>query len=311
MRILLTSTSFQDTPGKHQEMLKATGYVVDVLRGPVKKEVLLPVIAQYDGVICGDDEYTEDVIAAGKSGKLKVISKYGIGLDKIDLNAAKALGVPVTNCPGVNHTTVAEHVFGLLLSFSKHIPEELQHTKKGEWTRYTGSEIFGKTIGIMGLGKIGKEVAKRAAAFGMSIIAFDKYWDEAFATPYNVERADKPEDLFLKADVISLNMDLNADTKHIVSEQVFKSILKPNVIIINTARGELVDLNGLIWALDHNKIKGYLTDVLEEEPMPLNHPLKNYSNVYITPHIGSRTFESVERQGSMAVENLLNHLKKS
>jgi D-3-phosphoglycerate dehydrogenase len=309
VKILLTSTSFQDTPGKHQEMLKASGFVVDTLRGPVKEEVLLPIIANYDGVICGDDEYTEDVISAGKSGKLKVISKYGIGLDKINLKAAQLLGVPVTNCPGVNHTTVAEHVFGLLLSFSKHIPQELNHTKQGEWTRYTGNEIFGKTMGVMGLGKIGKEVVKRAAAFGMKIMAFDKYWDDAFASTYNIERAHHPNELFVNADVISLNMDLNPETKHILSDQAFKSLLKPQVVIINTARGELVDLNALIWALDNKKIKGYLTDVLEEEPMPINHPLKHYPNVFITPHIGSRTFESVERQGSMAVENLLKHLK--
>lgn len=310
MKILLTSTSFQDTPGKHQELLIATGFEVDTLRGPVKKEVLLPIIAQYDGIICGDDEYTSDVIAAGKKGKLKVISKYGIGLDKIDLNAAKELDVPVTNCPGVNHTTVAEHVFALLLSFVKHIPTEIAHTKNGDWTRYTGNEIFGKTIGIIGLGKIGKEVAKRASAFGLTIVAFDQYWDIDFANKYQISQATTPEELLAKADIISLHTDLNAQTKHIISSDRIKNILKQDVIIINTARGELVELEGLIWGLNEKKIKAYLTDVLEEEPMKKDHPLKNYTNVFITPHIGSRTFESVERQGSMAVENLLKYLNK-
>ncbi len=309
MKILLTSTSFQDTPGKHQELLKATGFEVDTLRGPVKKEVLLPIIGQYDGIICGDDEYTSDVIAAGKKGKLKVISKYGIGLDKIDLTAAKELDVPVTNCPGVNHTTVAEHVFALLLSFVKHIPTEIAHTKDGDWTRYTGNEIFGKTIGIIGLGKIGKEVAKRASAFGLNIIAFDQYWDNDFANTYRITQATTPEELLTKSDIISLHTDLNIQTKHIISTDRIKNILKQDAIIINTARGELVELEGLIWGLNEKKIKAYLTDVLEEEPMKKDHPLKNYPNVFITPHIGSRTFESVERQGSMAVENLLKYLK--
>lgn len=310
MKILLTSTSFQDTPGNHQELLKAAGYEVDNLRGPVKADVLLPIIGNYDGVICGDDEYTAEVIEAGKKGQLKVISKYGIGLDKIDLTAAKEWDIPVTNCPGVNHTTVAEHVFALLLSFVKHIPTELAHTKNGEWTRYTGNEIFGKTIGIIGLGKIGKEVAKRASAFGLTIIAFDQYWDQDFANTYKISQAHTPNELLTKSDIISLHTDLNAQTKHIISTDRIKNILKQDAIIINTARGELVELEGLIWGLNEKKIKGYLTDVLEEEPMKKDHPLKNYSNVFITPHIGSRTFESVERQGTMAVENLLKFLNK-
>ena len=310
MKILLTSTSFQDTPGNHQELLKATGYEVDNLRGPVKADVLLPIIGNYDGVICGDDEYTAEVIEAGKKGQLKVISKYGIGLDKIDLTAAKEWDIPVTNCPGVNHTTVAEHVFALLLSFVKHIPTELAHTKNGEWTRYTGNEIFGKTIGIIGLGKIGKEVAKRASAFGLTIIAFDQYCDQDFANTYKISQAHTPNELLTNSDIISLHTDLNAQTKHIISTDRIKNILKQDAIIINTARGELVELEGLIWGLNEKKIKGYLTDVLEEEPMKKDHPLKNYSNVFITPHIGSRTFESVERQGTMAVENLLKFLNK-
>lgn len=310
MNILLTSTSFQDTPGKHQELLKNTGFIVDTLRGPVKKEVLLPIIAKYDGIICGDDEYTREVIAEGKKGKLKVISKYGIGLDKIDLLAAKELNVHVTNCPGVNHTTVAEHVFALLLSFVKHIPSEVAHTRNGEWTRYTGNEIYGKTMGIIGLGKIGKEVAIRAQAFGLRTIAYDQYWDESFAEKFQIKKCDTIEELFANCDIISLHTDLNKETRHIISAKRIRENMKQGCILINTARGELVEMEGLIWALESQKIKAYLTDVLEEEPMRQDHPLRKYNNVFITPHIGSRTFESVERQGSMAVENLLQHLKK-
>jgi len=308
MKILLTSTSFQDTPGKHQELLKATGCIIDTLRGPVKEEVLLPVIANYDGVICGDDEYTEKVIETGKNGRLKIISKYGIGLDKIDLKAAEKYGVKVTNCPGVNHTTVAEHVFGLLLSFVKHIPAELQHTRSGEWTRYTGHEIFGKTIAICGLGKIGKEVAKRAKAFGLEVLAYDKYKDADFAKEFNIIYYESIDQILEKADIISLHMNLDDTSRHIISKERIEK-LKKGVIIINTARGELVDMKGLIEGLDNGTVGGYLTDVLEEEPMKKDHPLINYKNVFITPHIGSRTFESVERQGSMAVQNLINNLK--
>ncbi|MCC7051235.1 MAG: phosphoglycerate dehydrogenase [Bacteroidia bacterium] len=308
-KILLTSASFKETPGKHHELLKNTGFEIDVLLGPLKEGVLKPIIAKYDGVICGDDEYTSKVIEEGSKGKLKVLSKYGIGLDKINLDTAKQFNVKVTNCPGVNHTTVAEHVFALLLSYCKNIPQEINYTRSGQWKRITGTEIYGKSLGIFGLGKIGKEVAKRANAFGLTVMAYDKYWDTEFANTNAVTQIHTPEELCSKADIICLNMDLNAESKGIISEKIIKENLKQNCIIINTARGELISLKGLLYGLENKIIKAYLTDVLEEEPMPINHPLKLLENVFITPHVGSRTFESVERQGSMAVENLINALK--
>lgn len=308
MKILLTSTSFQDTPGRHQEMLHDTGLEVDTLRGPVKEAVLLPVIAQYDGVICGDDEYTRAVIRAGKNGRLKVISKYGIGLDKIDLEAAREMGITVTNCPGVNHTTVAEHAFALLLSFMKNIPDELAHTRKGEWKRLPGTEIEGKELGIFGLGKIGREIAKRAYAFGMHISAYDHHWNEEFAETYSIHRIENIDSALGMLDIISLNMDLNPASRGMISMERVQSRLRKGMIIINTARGGLVDESAICYGLDQGIIRAYLTDVLEEEPMPADHPFRKYSNVFVTPHIGSRTFESVERQGIMAVENLMNNL---
>ena len=131
MKILLTSTSFIDTPGLHQERLYNAGLEIDFLRGPIKHSILLPIISKYDGIICGDDEITREVIFKGKEGNLKIISKYGIGLDKIDLDAAKELNVTVTNCPGVNHVAVAEHIIALLFSYYKNIHLEHSITKKG------------------------------------------------------------------------------------------------------------------------------------------------------------------------------------
>ena len=121
MKVLVTTTSFQDTPGRHQQLLNEQNYTLDYLRGPVKEEELVPIIQNYDAVLCGDDEYTRKVLEKGKSGKLKYISKYGVGLDKIDLTAAKELNIPVKNCPGVNQISVAEHVLALLLSFENEI----------------------------------------------------------------------------------------------------------------------------------------------------------------------------------------------
>ena len=308
MKILLTSTSFQDTPGKHQELLNQQGFEIDTMRGPLKKEALLPVIGNYDGIICGDDEITEEVIKNGVNGKLKVISKYGIGLDKIDLSAAEKYKIPVTNCPGVNHVTVAEHVFALILAFYKNIHLEYNITKQGKWQRLIGHELYGKILGIIGLGRIGKELAKRAIAFGVSVHAFDKNSDKKFVSENNIIVADSIQELVSRVDILSLNTNLNPETKGVISLDLMKKHIKKGMLLVNTARGELVDINAVLYALDNKILSGYVTDVLDEEPMPSDHPLSKRENVIITPHIGSRTYESVERQGTMAVENLLKHL---
>lgn len=308
MKILLTSTSFQDTPGKHHDTLNNTGFDVDKLRGPLKENMLLPVIADYDGIICGDDEITSDVIKTGVSGSLKVISKYGIGLDKIDLIVADKLGIPVTNCPGANHIAVAEHVFALLLAYYKNIHLEYNYTQNGQWRRLIGEEIYNKKIGIIGLGRIGKEVAKRAHIFGLKIFAYDIYFDQDFMDKYEINKILSIEEAFSICDIISLHMNLTEGNKNVISDNTFQIKGAKKVVLVNTARADLVEINALLEALDKNYIKAYLTDVLDEEPMLENNPLQYKKNVLITPHIGSRTFESVERQGIMCVKNLLKHI---
>ncbi len=307
MKILLTSTSFQDTPGKHQKILKQQNFDIDFLRGPIKEKEILPIIHKYDGIICGDDEITRNVIIKGKKGKLKVISKYGIGLDKVDLKAAKEFDIPVTNTPGVNHITVAEHVLALLFTYYKNIHFEYNITKQNKWQRLIGHEIFGKNIGILGLGRIGKELAIRASALGMNVYATDISKDEDFIKKNNIKWGESINDLIPLIDILSLNMPLTNETKEIIDKSIFDKCNK-RVIIVNTARAGLINLENLIEALKNKKISAYLTDVLEDEPMIQNHPLLKFDNVIITPHIGSRTYESVERQGTMAVENLMRIL---
>lgn len=305
MKVLLTSTSFQDTPGRHQELLNNQGFEIDVLRGPLFENEVLEIIDQYDALLCGDDELTAAVLEKGKSGKLKYISKYGVGLDKIDLIKAKELGIPVSNCPGVNQVSVAEHVFALLLSFAKNIHLEYNVTKAGGWKRYVNREIFGKTIGIAGLGAIGKEVAKRGPAFGLKVIAFDPYVDKQFAIDNNIELMSSFAAMAEMSDIITLHIPHTVQTDKIINSNLVQNNLKKGVIIVNTARGKLVDMEAIELGLRNEIIGGYLTDVLDIEPMPENYPMKDWNNVLITPHIGSRTYESVERQGLFAVQNLL------
>jgi D-3-phosphoglycerate dehydrogenase len=309
MRILLTSTSFQDTPGSHQSLLASQGFEVINLRGPLKESVMLDVIENIDGLICGDDDITRAVIEKGAKSKLRVISKYGIGLDKIDTEAAADLGIPVTNCPGVNNVTVAEHVFALLLSYMKNIIYEHNYVQAQQWKRLIGTELYGKTLGIVGLGNIGKEVAKRALAFGLKVIAYDKYIDPEFICMYPIRTTDVITDLIVDSDIISLNIALNSETAGLMNEANIAKC-KKGVIVINTARAGLVGNEVVISSIESGLFGAYLTDVLDEEPMVKDHPFLAYDNIIITPHIGSRTYESVARQGTMAVENLLKFISK-
>ncbi len=303
-RILLTTTSFQDTPGIHHELLAQSDFEIVCERGPLTEEQMLELVGDVDGMICGDDAITAAVIDKALP-RLKIISKYGIGLDKIDVDYTDKVGIPLTFCPGVNHTTVAEHTFGLLLAIFRNLVEEVNHTRAGEWTRLTGNEIMGKTIGIIGLGRIGREVALRAKAFGMPVIAYDIYWPESFAEEQGIERCDSIAEVFETAHVLSLHTNLTEETHSMVNKDSIAS-MQDGVVLLNCARGELVDSQAMADALNSGKVRGYGTDVLEVEPPPEDHVLLSAKNCIVSPHIGSRTHESVQRQASMAVRNLLH-----
>ena len=301
-RVLLTTTSFQDTPGIHHDMLAKAGFEIVRERGPLSEARMLELAGQFDAYLCGDDALTRAVIQKSLP-RLKVISKYGIGLDKIDVQAATDLKVPVLFTPGVNHTTVAEHTFALLLAAVRNLVVEANHTAAGRWTRITGNEVSGKTIAIVGFGRIGKEVAVRAKAFGMKVIGYGNYWDEDFARWYQVERVENFDEVLRRADFISLHTKLTPATKGLINGKNFP-LVKRGAVIVNTGRGELVDLDALVAALKSKHLLAYAADVLDQEPPPADHPLLGLPNVIITPHIGSRTHESVQRQASCAVDNL-------
>ncbi|MEZ0217923.1 MAG: NAD(P)-dependent oxidoreductase, partial [Rariglobus sp.] len=211
-RVLLTTTSFQDTPGIHHDMLAAAGFEIVRERGPLPESRMLELAGQFDAYLCGDDAMTRAVMEKSLP-RLKVISKYGIGLDKIDLKSAKDLGLPVLFTPGVNHTTVAEHTFALLLAVVRNLVVEANHVAAGRWTRITGNEVCGKTLLLVGLGRIAKEVAVRARAFGLRVIVFANYWDEDFARWQGLERVETLDEALKQADFVSLHTKLTAETK--------------------------------------------------------------------------------------------------
>ena len=304
-RVLLTTTSFQDTPGVHHDLLAKAGFELVRERGPLSEARMLELAGQFDAYLCGDDALTRAVIQKSLP-RLKVISKYGIGLDKIDVKAATDLKVPVLFTPGVNHTTVAEHTFALLLAVVRNLVVEANHVAAGRWTRITGSELCGKTLALVGLGRISKEVAIRARAFGLRVIVFANYWEEDFARWYGIERVEELDEALKQADFVSLHTKLTEKTKGLIDARRL-ALLKPGCVIVNTGRGELLELAPLVAAIKAGKVR-YGADVLDQEPPPADHPLLGLPGTVLTPHIGSRTNESVQRQATCAVENLTLYL---
>jgi phosphoglycerate dehydrogenase-like enzyme len=305
-RVLLTTTSFQDTPGVHHDLLAAAGFEVVRERGPLPESRMLELAGQFDAYLCGDDALTRAVLQKSLP-RLKVVSKYGIGLDKIDVPAATDLRIPVLFTPGVNHTTVAEHTFALLLAAVRNLVVEANHVAAGRWTRITGNEVCGKTLAIVGFGRIGREVAIRARAFGLRVIGYGNYWDEDFARWHDITRVESFDELLAQADFISLHTKLTAQTRHLIHAGNIGR-LRPGAVIVNCARGEILELGALVAALKSGHLKAYAADVLDQEPPPADHPLLGLPNVILTPHIGSRTHESVQRQASCAVENMTRFL---
>ncbi|MGE3540637.1 MAG: phosphoglycerate dehydrogenase [Candidatus Tectimicrobiota bacterium] len=306
IRILITTTSFQDTPGRHHQLLEGEAYRIERARGPLSEAALLTLVGQHEAILCGDDAFTRPVLQQCLP-RLQVLSKYGIGVDRIDLQAATDLRIPVTFCPGVNHVTVAEHTFGLLLALTRQIPYHDALVKRGEWQRRTGHELAGKTLGLLGLGRIGQEVAKRAVAFEMPVCAYDVAWDTAFAERWGIARQPSAEAVLGQADIVSLHMNLSDANRGYINATRLAQ-MKRGAYLINCARGGLIHEGDVAAALQSGHLAGYGADVVEPEPIVTTSPLLTAPQVILTPHIGSRTYESVERQAVMAVENMLRVL---
>lgn len=308
--ILITSTSFQDSSGKHHDLLKSQDWHVDYLRGPLSEEDVLLNIDKYDAVICGDDNYTKKVLEKGKKNKLKILSKYGVGLDKIDLAAAKNLEIKVFNCPGINQVSVAEHVLALLFSFEKNIHLQYSSVQSFSWSRKVGREINGKTIGIIGMGYVGKELSLKANALGLKVLAFDILKDESFYKLHKeISYVNSLDDIYAESDIISLHIPHNSQTHNIINMDIINNKILKKPVIINTARGLLVNDDSIIHGLKKNLIRGYLCDVLAQEPIEINEKLVGIENVMITPHTASRTFENIEKQGLKALNNLIENIE--
>ncbi|HYP04595.1 MAG TPA: phosphoglycerate dehydrogenase [Bryobacteraceae bacterium] len=250
---------------------------------------------------------TPEVLA--KAPKLRVIGRAGVGVDNVDLPAATAAGVLVMNTPGGNAVSVAEHTIALMLGMARSIPQASVSTKAGKWEKkkFMGSELRGKTLGVIGLGSIGREVVKRAAPFEMRIIATDPYVSSATAADLHVELVDM-KTLFAQSDYISLHMALTPETTQMISTGALNS-MKDGVRIVNCARGELIDTAALQVAMASGKVAGAGLDVFNQEPPAPDEPLLQQENLIATPHIGGSTEEAQEIVGVRIVEQIVEYLQ--
>lgn len=306
MKILVTPTSLQ--PGKNDSALAPLEKFADELvfnptGKPLSEEDLIPLLKDCDGYIAGLDSITEKVMEA--CPRLKVISRYGAGYDRVDIDAAKKHGILVTNTPGVNAQAVGELAFGLILSCARKIPSLNTLTRSGQWVRSTGMELKGKTLGILGLGAIGKVVASCAQGFGMNVIAYDPYINEAYCANRGIESVSFQE-LMSRSNVVSLHLPLTDSTRHMIDAQAINR-LPDGAILVNASRGGIIDEDAAYDALKSGKLSGMGLDAFEVEP-PTGSRLFEFDNVIATPHTGAHTKEATDNMAHGAVKNLIDLL---
>lgn len=270
---------------------------------------ILKYAGQFDGTICGDDRYSEAVIRQCLP-RLKVISKWGTGIDSIDKTVAEQLGVQVKNTPDAFTIPVADSVLGYVLAFARRIPWMDRAMKMGNWEKIPGKSLAECTLGVIGVGNVGKAVLRRAKAFGLRLLGNDiKPIDTDAIKELGVEMTTL-EQLLQKSDFISINADLNPTSRHLINSETLL-LMKPEVIIINTARGPIIDQPALIKALEERKIAGAALDVFEDEPIPPDSPLLKMDNVLLAPHNSNSSPRAWERVHWNTIKNLLEGLNIS
>lgn len=290
---------------KGVDILKNAGLEVDVKVGMPPDELRSIIKGYHALVIRSATKVTSDIIE--NAHNLKVIGRAGSGLDNVDKNAASKRGIVVMNTPGGNTITTAEHAVALLFSIARKIPNANASMAAGKWEKkkFMGVELYNKTIGVIGLGRIGTEVARRCQGLGMNVIAFDPFLSEEKADEMGIEKVEIMQ-LFKRADFITIHTPLTAETKNMISRKTI-NLMKDGVYIINCARGGIVNENDLLEGLNRGKVAGAALDVFEKEP-PENNPLVGHEKVVCTPHLGASTQEAQENVAVAVAEQIRDYL---
>ncbi len=288
--------------GQFKELWTDFEFIMPDVKQFLREHELLEYAGKIDGIIAGDDEFTREVLEA-YSPRLKVISKWGVGLDSIDLEAAKLIGIPVYNSPGAFSDAVAEVALGYMLMLSRHLLVVDRSVRKGEWVKPEGEGLAGKKLGLIGFGSIGRSIYKFAVSFGMRVNAFDVKSSEM--EPPSSGDFQSLNELCLDSDFLCLCCNLTLENRHLLKKEVFES-MKQKPFIINVARGPLIDENALVDALKSGLVRGAALDVFENEPLSPDSDLIEFSNVILGSHNANNLKSANDHVNANTVKNLVS-----
>lgn len=308
-KVLVTAPYFQQVYDRYAGRMQALGMEVHLpeVNERLSESDLLPLIADFDGVISGDDEFTEQVLERGT--RLKVIAKWGTGIDSIDSQAAARLGIAVRNTPNAFSEPVADTVFAFILAFSRGVHRQDSDIRSGIWVKRQCFALNGLTLGIVGVGNCGKAVALRCGGFGLRLLGNDIVRIDPALVEETKMRVVSLEQLLGESDFISMNCDLNPTSYHLMNDRTF-SLVKPGAYYITTCRGPVTDEEALIEALRSGRLAGAGIDVFEKEPLPRESPLRSYDNVLLSPHNANSDPATADRIHDATLHYLIEELER-
>jgi phosphoglycerate dehydrogenase-like enzyme len=311
-KVLITARTLNEVGKEALAILRAAGCELTIPPrfGPYPADELQPLLTGHDAVFASMDKFTAAVLKSDEAARLKMISRWGVGYDAIEVPTATAQGVVIGYTPGLLNETVADFAFALLLSVARQVHIGYQTMSQGLWQGAWGTDVFGKTLGIIGCGRIGQAMARRAAGFNMRLLGYDIQCDPDTLAKAGVELVSLDE-LLAQSDFVSLHAALTSDSRGMIGEAQLRK-MKPGAYLINTARGALVDEEALARMLRERVIAGAAVDAFVVEPLPKEHPLRDVPNLLLTPHLASfarETGERVSRTGAQAIVDLMNGRK--
>ncbi len=311
-RVLVTCPPMIMTLDECQERFQQEGFDVHVpqFEQQMSEADLCNLIADFDGVIAGDDPFSAKVLKIGRQGKLKALAKWGIGVDAIALDAAKELGIFTSNTPNVFGDEVADVALGYTILIARQLHRMDAAVRHGQWLKIQGTSLRGKTAGVIGVGSIGKAIARRYRVLGMEVLGYDVFpIDSAFCEETGVQSVDL-QTVFQNSDCITLACNLTPENHHLLNPDAFGQ-MKDGVWIVNVARGPIIDESALVEALTSGKVGAAALDVFEHEPLAVGHPLTQFEQVICGSHNSSNTREAVLRVNQLAVDNLVRDLNRA
>jgi len=307
MKVLISAPYMQPVMDRFLPLLRKRGLeaVIPVVKERLEVEELLPIITDIDGVVCGDDRFTRRVLQSAR--KLRVISKWGTGIDSIDQDGCRELGITLCNTPNAFSEPVADSVLGYMLAFVRSITWSTEDMRQGVWHKRPGFTLREKTLGVIGVGNVGKAVIRRANVFGMKILGNDIAAIDAEYLSQSGILMMSLDELLADADFVSVNCDLNSTSHHLLSSVQFAR-MKSTAVVINTARGPIIDEAAMVTALQEGQIAGAGLDVFEHEPLPQESPLRTMKNVLAAPHNANSSPAAWENVHRSTLNNLFRNL---